>query len=114
MSSYGYLYPDTPKFVEIVEKTHGPSLKQCFLDQHLTEAWSALVEVSFTKDGGRSVSARLLHEGAADKTSATAQALENCYLTPIALWPWPKPSFDTLDGGRPYIRFIVGYGWRAN
>jgi hypothetical protein len=31
------------------------------------------------------------------------------------MWPWPQPTdFESLDGGRPFVRFVFGLVWKAN
>jgi hypothetical protein len=100
----GGLYPDDAKFVQVVQ-THGPDLKNCFLDQHLEDEWSMSMKVGFP---GRRVSGKVLHKGTPD-SSIVAERLKDCVYNRVAMWPWPTVKGDPgYDAGTPFIAFLTG------
>jgi len=99
------LDPDFPKFSAVVA-SKGPGLETCFRNaQAASPEWSARIEVSFTKDGGRGVRVAMRKSGVTD-TSPTAERAKDCILNSIPFWPWPSPpasGFTDVDGGRVYL-----------
>lgn len=95
--------PDFPKFTAVVAK-HGPSLESCFRQaQANAPEWSARIDVSFTKDGGRGVRVAMRRSGQDDK-SPTAEQAKDCILPRVAMWPWPTPpGVADVDGGYPRL-----------
>jgi hypothetical protein len=80
---------------------NGPSLETCFRQaQATTPEWSARVDASFTRDGGRGGKVTVMRNGQEDR-SGQAEQVKDCIYGRYPFWPWPP--LPAGDGGRQHI-----------
>ncbi len=107
----GGLYPHDAEFVRTVN-SGAQNLARCFLNQHLSDSWTASGKVVFRKDRSRGYSVTIRHEGA-DDTTLVAEQLKDCIYSDMSMWSFPSVTTEGVDGGSAYITFTAGMVWQS-